>query len=514
MGVLMLKISEAASRREIKIRAGAAPLGGAAPAPSMPRAVTAFHAEKPRLDLQPPFSPRGDDHYHVNDLLQYHDEFFVTNTYLALLKRPPDPAGCDDKLRALREGHCDKIDVLGAVKFSPEGKAKGTRVEGLAVPYALRRIGRLPLVGYLFQLVTMIGRLPVQARRQRQLESYVITRQQAIADYVNSYVREAAEERRVAEEEFSARLAQADERTQLLAEQNRKLDDLVRHLARLLDEQADASAKLLDASVRRVTSELRQTRAELRAEFKRAELLLCGAAHTAEPHSPSSTASRETIDTHALDTLHAAFQEEFRGSRASVKERLSVYLPFIEESGIKTGALDLGCGRGEWLELLGERGVVACGVDANTISVEACRARGLNVVEADALSYMPSVPDGSLRLVTMFHVAEHMTFGDLIEFTDGALRALCPGGMLILETPNPKNLVVGACNFYSDPTHQRPLFPETLDFILRHRGFVEIRTEYLNRISDNPFAGGDEASRVLSDWFFGARDFGIIARKP
>jgi O-antigen chain-terminating methyltransferase len=93
-------------------------------------------------------------------------------------------------------------------------------------------------------------------------------------------------------------------------------------------------------------------------------------------------------------------------------------------------------------------------------------------------------------------------------------RVLKPGGLLIVETPNPKNLVVGACNFYSDPTHHKPLFPETLEFIVSHRGFVRIQLQYLHPVEGSPFQDPSDASQALNSWLFSARDFAIVGWKP
>ncbi len=134
--------------------------------------------------------------------------------------------------------------------------------------------------------------------------------------------------------------------------------------------------------------------------------------------------------------------------------------------------------------------------------------------QADAVTKLRSITDASLKAVTAFHFVEHLPFATLVDVIDETRRVLRAGGLLIFETPNPKNLVVGACNFNSDPTHHKPIFPETLRFVLSQRGFANIRVEYVNPVPGSPFVDDNEMSRALDSWFFSGRDFAVIATKP
>src|SRR5262249_23034517 len=112
----------------------------------------------------------------------------------------------------------------------------------------------------------------------------------------------------------------------------------------------------------------------------------------------------------SLDDLYAAFEDKFRGERDEIKKRLEVYLPIVRENSITADVLDLGCGRGEWLELMRDTGIAAVGIDHNAIFLGRCRELGLHAIEADAITYLQSLPDGSLSLVTGFHIVEHVPF--------------------------------------------------------------------------------------------------------
>ena len=192
---------------------------------------------------------------------------------------------------------------------------------------------------------------------------------------------------------------------------------------------------------------------------------------------------------------------------------MKFYLPFLKQAEITDGILDLGCGRGEWLELLVEEGLKGRGVETNHILIEQARTDGLEVIEENALSYLRTVPDQSLNAVTGFHFIEHLSFETLIELLDEIARTLKVGGLVIFETPNPKNLVVGACNFYSDPTHLKPLFPDTIQFIVSNRGFNDVQVEYLNPVGGSPFDDESEWSQALNTWLYGPRDFALIGRR-
>ena len=397
--------------------------------------------------LQPEFIPNSDDHYHVTDLLQYHDRDFVWNAYRALLKREPDGEGLSAFLEKLRSGRFNKIDVLARLRFSPEGRRNQVTIDGLQLPATMRRLYRVPVIGYLVELVVGVTRLPSLLRNQRQIESYQMAQQERMVDHLNV------------------------------------------SLSRLVDEQ-----KVI----------IKAQHTQLAALFLAQNAEPDGNVHKSEarPQRP------------VLDELYAAFENQFRGTPEHIREGLKVYLPLLKDAGIASDILDLGCGRGEWLELLRDEGSQARGVESNRAMIDSQRDRNLEIVQADALAYLRGLPENSLRAVTAFHLIEHIGLAELIDLLDEINRVLRPGGLLIVETPNPKNLVVGACNFYSDPTHHKPLFPETLEFIVKHRGFVRTQLQYLHPVEGSPFQDSSEAAQALNSWLFSARDFAIVAWKP
>jgi O-antigen chain-terminating methyltransferase len=186
--------------------------------------------------------------------------------------------------------------------------------------------------------------------------------------------------------------------------------------------------------------------------------------------------------------------------------------------------VDIGCGRGEWLELLRDNDISAYGVDPSETFVRSNIERGLDARVADGPSYLREMPESSLGAVTAFHVIEHLSFGQLIELIDGALRALRPGGVLIVETPNPQNLAVGASTFHLDPTHSKPVHPLLLEHLLLARGFLDIELRYLHPAEELqlpvPQSEGKRDEPIhrlierINEVFFGPKDYAAIARKP
>jgi SAM-dependent methyltransferase len=224
--------------------------------------------------------------------------------------------------------------------------------------------------------------------------------------------------------------------------------------------------------------------------------------------------------------IYPAFEDRFRGTEADVRDRLAPYLPEVRAAVQADVAgprvLDVGPGRGEWLGLLAEAGLPAVGVDDNAAMVEVLRSRGLDVVHADATGHLAALPPASLDVVTAFHVVEHLDLDALLGLLAAARRVLRPGGLLVAETPNPTNLVMGACNFHLDPTHRTPIPPAQLEFLTTASGFVEVRTWALHPKEDVDLAGlrldgvsaADTATlaAALQKGLFGPQDYALLAR--
>ncbi|MFT0173289.1 class I SAM-dependent methyltransferase [Paraburkholderia mimosarum] len=179
-----------------------------------------------------------------------------------------------------------------------------------------------------------------------------------------------------------------------------------------------------------------------------------------------------------MDSFYSAFEDLHRGSRELITGRLQVYLPFVRPLVMQRAnaiALDLGCGRGEWLDLASSEGFHAQGVDLDKGMLAACHERGMDVQQRDALDMLRSLPDESVSVVSAFHFVEHISFDDVRQMIAEAMRVLVPGGLLIMETPNPENVVVAGSLFYMDPTHRKPIPPPLLSFAAEYARFERVK---------------------------------------
>lgn len=227
-----------------------------------------------------------------------------------------------------------------------------------------------------------------------------------------------------------------------------------------------------------------------------------------------------------FDRFYVALEDRFRGSPEIIRTRQSIFIPLFQrcrESALRSNAsandtaqvLDIGCGRGEWLSLLREHGIPARGVDVNADMVGICAQRGLQAQCADALEQLRAAPDGSLLGVTAFHVVEHLPTETALDLLAEAHRCLCPGGVVLFETPNPENICTATHDFHVDPTHKSPIPPILLQFMFEFSGFEanEIVRLHPPMKSRRRRLFASAASRFLLRHFEGPRDYAVVGIK-
>lgn len=196
-----------------------------------------------------------------------------------------------------------------------------------------------------------------------------------------------------------------------------------------------------------------------------------------------------TVAAASLDSYkYVGFEDRFRGSQADIAARLESYVPLF--AGARD-VLDVGCGRGELLDLLRKAGVPARGLELNHEMAETCRARGLEVAEGDLLSYLQGLPDGALGGLIAIQVVEHLEPDYLMRALDVAYHKLRPGAHIVLETINPACWFAFFASYVRDLTHVRPLHPETLTYLLTASGFSRVRAEYRS-----PYPDADKLQKV------------------
>ncbi|MCF7363439.1 class I SAM-dependent methyltransferase [Vibrio diazotrophicus] len=202
--------------------------------------------------------------------------------------------------------------------------------------------------------------------------------------------------------------------------------------------------------------------------------------------------------------FYRAFEDRFRGSRDEIKKRLECYKPYLKfiknYNDNSPLAIDIGCGRGEWLEILSSFNIKGTGIDLDSGMLKACTEMNLDVLEGDGISYLKNIESDSISIVSAFHVIEHISFEQLTELVNEAFRVLKRGGLLILETPNPENIIVGINNFYLDPTHEKPIPHQFLKFFTKYHGFSQSVAIGVNGNSEEAISSYDLISGVSPDY--------------
>lgn len=264
----------------------------------------------------------------------------------------------------------------------------------------------------------------------------------------------------------------------------------------------------------------RQERAEGRPAGPAPVTAATGAAPPAAS-APAPSAARDDAQVHGFD--YFAFEATMRGSREEIGARQERYVGLFADVD---DILDVGCGRGEFLELLRAAGKRAAGVDVDGDMVARCREAGLDVEQQDGVARLEAAAPGSLGGVFAAQVVEHLPPRVLVAFLDAARRAMREGGVLVLETINPASLSA-LRNYFADLTHSQPLVPETLRFLVSSAGFAEARIELTSpvpdaaRLTDVPFgdsvpeealAASHRNVELLNGILFAPQDYAVIAR--
>ena len=409
--------------------------------------------------------------YQYSDFTKYHNREFIENIYQLILKKEANSEDIDYYLNLLRTGEKSKAEIITLLRFSQEGKKQNTKLLGSQKRFWIMKLFEIPIIGYISKLIFTILTLPKLIKRLNQLEA-------------QSYM------------EF----------TNLKLQNNDLIDKLTLDMKELLNQKANKEEfKLYLQAVDYAKEYMKLSQQNMQKLID-----------DVKKRVPNKLLTEDEVITitkeekYKFDNFYIEFEDRFRGDRENIKERVKEYIPYIknlpfEQEDIKL--LDVGCGRGEWLEVVSSHGYYAEGIDINRIMVAKSKELGLNAKEIDVIEYLNSLDDNSFSIITGFHIIEHLPFEVLIEMYDEALRVLKPKGMVIFETPNPENVFVGTSNFYTDPTHLNPIPPVTSQFILEQRGYINVtikRVSYQDIHYDDP---------NINHLFASSTDYAVIGYK-
>lgn len=267
---------------------------------------------------------------------------------------------------------------------------------------------------------------------------------------------------------LSAALVALDEverHREALAARERRMDE---EMARMRAEHTELRTSL---------GVLRQATHDLTRQSARRIEATTPAVHVFDPSGAAPAASAPVIpfSSVALSHKYVGFEDQFRGTAQDIRARLADYLPIFSGT---SDVLDIGCGRGEFLESLRAQGVRARGIDVNDSMIDVCREKGLDAILADALSHLRAQPASSVGGLFSAQVVEHLEPAYLTELLDAAFAALKPGAPIVLETINPACWFAFFESYVRDITHVRPMHPDTLTFLLVATGFEHVEVRY------------------------------------
>jgi SAM-dependent methyltransferase len=444
----------------------------------------------------------------------------------------PPPAYDPSKLAELNAGFELLPDGPPAVGGSIKGRLRAFVWRLIGPPLDRQRHFNAVLVDHLNRnvkaheeaeraMATSIALIREQTDHLIRFQAHLIQYLQTITLYVDTRDRSAAAGGEIVNAALSA----------ITDEWLKRWESLGAREARLTSRADAVLASLADL---RATSALaQQTAVSLKREVERAVAAITSApVHDGGGHgdggqvAPAAAAAR-VADLDAFKYL--GFENAFRGDPAEIRRRLEAYLPLFAG---RHDVLDLGCGRGEFLDLLRSQGISGRGIDINAAMVEETRARGLSADVADALSYLRAQGDASVGGVFAAQVVEHLEPAYLAALLEEAARVICPGGIIVLETINPTSWVAFFESYIRDLTHVRPLHPETLQFLLRVSGFGDVQIRFSSPVDplarlqtlSPPAASADDAladlvatlndnTARLNARLFGDQDYAVVGMK-
>ena len=481
------------------------------------------------------------------DLTRYDDEIFVRRMYALLLGRTADPEGMSYHLAMLRKGDASKVDLIYAMCYSEEGKLKGVAVKGLDEEY--RKMERwkkkralykkIPVVGKIVYCLDEIKRINIRLENeQRQKESFREYISELKTDLNN--VRNELEQNDIRIDSLrllDLKLTDAEYRISEMSKEKILLEKNLRNNNEILEKQyKEFSSRISSAeeNLRNNNILLEKHEKEWNCYNSSDKIMMDKLTVEVSNLKGSSRQAREIIidgidtvknlnavsdhdDYNAIDYFD--FENHFRGSREHIKDVEKIYIPYFEG---KKNVLDLGCGRGEFTELLMEHGIGVTGVDQYSPYVEYMKMVGLPAVQEDALQYLNG--QNEVDGIFLGQVAEHLKSEQIVALLELAYNKLEKGCFLIMETPNPKSLAIFSESFYKDPSHRNPIHPDTLKYLAEKAGFAEVDVLFTDssrmpykipalKPNDEGYNEFNTAMNRVSELLYGSQDYAIIAKK-
>ena len=383
---------------------------------------------------------------------------FVDTAYRTILGRAPSDAERERMLEALLTGSTRPLE-LGTLRYGEEGSARAVDVRGLRARYLVQRLFRIPVIGAALEWASAVVRLPRTLRFFRGAVETQAVRQSAL------------------QQQFAAEYAALVQRT---ADAER----------RLVDAERTLDSAIFEARAVKELAERTRTRVDAIHPPPLAETMVFpGGPLAAIARKRAGLSPGVPIDSLSAHTRYALFESVFYDSR-TVAAKQRIYLDYVDREVARDAPfLDLGCGRGEFLQILRGAGVESIGVDVNPEVLGPLRAQGFTVFEQDLVAFLEH--EGPMFSgASVLQVAEHLPPLQIEQVLSLIAQRLVPGAVLIVETPNPLSpFALGT--FHTDPTHISPIPPERMRYAVEAAGFERTVTLFQARIPEGQFAGPD-----------------------
>lgn len=490
----------------------------------------------------------------TRDLLKYEGTEFVMMCYRKILHREADSKGLEDHLYLLRSQAISKIELIFYMSESREGKKVDVHIEDGYCKYRLTRLLRksfkIPVIGRVIRYITKLFRVN---RTLYQMMVWNLELQSQVSELQkdNSYLKKEIDGNREEVSQLNERVGHLNEEVDRLigeaehsSEENNRLNEKVNQIRTILHNTNEKMDLIEIERLRTIEENLRnnnilidmhegivknyvdkdkKTLQEIQAELCTIKAAIknnrCEKLETFENKQKTSI-SAETINDSYYSIDYFDFENRFRGDREHVKEVQKIYLPYFEG---KKRVVDLGCGRGEFVELLHENHIGVKGVDMYQPYVELGIMKDLPIECHEAITFLKE--QSSVDGIFVGQVVEHMTIDAIIELCKIAYEKLEKNCYLIIETPNPTSLAIYTEAFYIDPSHNKPVHPKTLQYIVEKEGFSNVEILYtdssklpytipeISQYVDGSIAEFDKAMKRVSDLLYGSQDYAVIAKK-
>lgn len=463
----------------------------------------------------------------VRPMLELRNEAFVQECYESVLQRDPDPEGARHHINRLHNREISKLELIYEFARSEEGQNRGVRLRGKKGQYRLlhgfRKLFRVPIAGRVLRFIynllginRVINSLVNWNRdivgRIEKLEHTCYTLQNDLQEQIENrnelrYLLEKLQG------QYQEQFNMHRERTENL-EVNVRNNNILLEKYRGLLETHEVNLNQYERDINNLNVQMSNLKADVSSKKKFASESKMEEDYCVDKKSIVPDAdSYYSID-------YFDFENRFRGSQEHVKDVQRIYLPYF--MGCKN-VIDIGCGRGEFVQLLKENGIGVTGVDIYLPYVEYCKMNHLSVSHGDGVEFLKKQQqvDG----IFVGQVVEHISVSQIIELCAVAYEKLTTGSYLIMETPNPKSLAIYTEAFYQDPSHNKPVHPETLKYLVEKRGFSDVQILYtegsrlpyhIPKLSDDNEGREHEfdlAMQRVEDILYGSQDYAIIAKK-